>query len=597
MNATWLSQRVPALGAITAEGILNQLGRPEIDRLTVLVREAAQNSWDARDPGNDGPVRFEIDVRRLDTRLSETWRGHFGETCLMRGVPIEKALGGSEPIVMFVSDRGTTGLGGPTRADHATDPGEHDYVSFVLNVGDPRDTEFGGGTYGYGKSVFYAAARTRAVVVHSRCREGGSIQSRLVGIALGTRHAANGINYTGRHWWGKRVDDDHIEPIVDFDAEEIAGKLGFPSFDASECGTTIALLAPEFDGRSPEEAAEWIADAILWHLWPKMLVGPEGYADMRFAVSVDGAAVGVTSPADHRAIRLFSRALETLDRNDADGELLRCGNPKRDLGRLETLKTYEPPPLLGPVAAEIGFRDSVHHVCLLRTPRLVVEYRPGPPPMDEHVWYAGVYLARDDLDDVLAGSEPPTHDAWIPSQLHGRDKTLVKTTLRKIDERLRVFGAPTEIVADGPTVPLGAASRFLAGLLGDVTGQGADVESGGAGGSGDRRAVRLRGDPFWDEYDGSAVLAQRIEVETTRTVSIKPVLSIGLWGGGAEKDAPLGSSMPTFVAWRSSKGEIQRDAVIAFSPADNGDWDLLVRPVRDTVTAIGLASAEIEGDS
>lgn len=597
MKPGWLSQRVPALGAITAEGILNQLGRPAVDRLTLLVREAAQNSWDAQDRDYDGPVRFDVDIRRLDLELRGAWTGRFGETALMRGVPIQEELGGSAAAVMFISDRGTTGLGGPTRADEAAMHGEHDYVSFVLNVGDPRDTEFGGGTYGYGKSVLYATARTRTVVVHSRCREEGSIQSRLVAIALGGRHSAEGTNYTGRHWWGMRADDNRIEPILDAAADEIAAELGFPAFRDAECGTSIALLAPEFDEKSPEEAADWIAEAILWHLWPKMLPGPEGYSDMTFGVSVDGAPVEVPAPEDHKAIRLFSRALMTLDGDESAGEVLRCGNPRQQLGRLETVRTYEPPPPLGPVAEEIGLHASVHHVCLLRAPRLVVGYRPGPPPMVENVWYAGVYVADNELDEVLASSEPPTHDAWVPSQLEGRDKTFVNTTLRRIDDRLRVFGAPIEIPVDGPVVPLGAASRFLARLLGDVTGQGADITKGGKVGSGGRRPVRLLGEPHWDEYDGAAVLAQPVVVDTSRTVTMRPVLAIAVWGGGAESDAPTGSAEPAFVAWRSSEGDVQEDAVIAFSAADNGEWDLLVRPVPDTVTSIGLRSAGEEGDS
>ena len=65
MNPSWVSQPVPRMGAIKAEGIMNQLGRPTVDRLTVLVREAAQNSWDAADRSQSGPVNFGLDLRRL----------------------------------------------------------------------------------------------------------------------------------------------------------------------------------------------------------------------------------------------------------------------------------------------------------------------------------------------------------------------------------------------------------------------------------------------------------------------------------------------------------------------------------------------------
>lgn len=594
----WLSQRVPALGAITAEGILNQLGRPELDRLTVLLREVAQNSWDAHDPDHDGPVRFDVGIQSMNAELRGSWTRRLGETAAMPGVPIKTELGDSNRTIMFISDRGTKGLDGPTRADEAATRGEHNYVSFVLNVGDPRDTEFGGGTYGYGKSVLYATSRARAVVVHSRCRVNGAIQSRLVGIALGERHTTDGINYTGRHWWGlTNSGEARIEPIVDATADELAAELGFPAFDKGECGTSIAVLAPEFDDRSVEEAAAWIAEAIPWHLWPKMVPSTDGHPDMEFGVSVDETAIDVPAPEEHRPLRLFARALQTLDEDATAGEVLRCGNPKRDLGRFEAVRTYEPPPLLGQVAHEIGLHSSVHHVCLLRSPRLVVEYRPGPPPMEENVWYVGVYLADEGMDEVLARSETPTHDAWVPSQLAGRDKIFVTTTLRRIEERLRAFGAPVEGPVTGSVVPLGAASRFLAGLLGDVAGQGANVAKGGKGGKGGRRPVRLLGDPRWDMHDGTSVLAQRIEVDAGRTVTVEPAVGIGVWGGGAEADAPAGSAQPGFVGWRSPDGTVHTEPVIAFSTADNGEWDLLVQPVPDTVTSIGLRSAANEEES
>ena len=62
------------MGAIKAEGIMNQLGRPTVDRLTVLVREAAQNSWDAADRSQSGPVNFGLDLRRLPDDVAAEWR-------------------------------------------------------------------------------------------------------------------------------------------------------------------------------------------------------------------------------------------------------------------------------------------------------------------------------------------------------------------------------------------------------------------------------------------------------------------------------------------------------------------------------------------
>src|SRR5215210_1674912 len=56
----WWSQPFPPTGAIASEGIRNQLGRPPVDPLTVFVRETAQNSWDARVPGEETVYRLEL---------------------------------------------------------------------------------------------------------------------------------------------------------------------------------------------------------------------------------------------------------------------------------------------------------------------------------------------------------------------------------------------------------------------------------------------------------------------------------------------------------------------------------------------------------
>ncbi len=56
-------------------------------------------------------------------------------------------------------------------------------------------------------------------------------------------------------------------------------------------------------------------------------------------------------------------------------------------------------------------------------PDLVVRYVPGPETMNPVVGYAAVMKAAADLDDVYADAEPPTHDAWIDSQLAGERAT------------------------------------------------------------------------------------------------------------------------------------------------------------------------------
>ena len=63
-----------ATGNIASEGMRNQLGRPRLDRLSLLVRESAQNAWDAKAArallmaSGDAEVRAVADARgwRMD---------------------------------------------------------------------------------------------------------------------------------------------------------------------------------------------------------------------------------------------------------------------------------------------------------------------------------------------------------------------------------------------------------------------------------------------------------------------------------------------------------------------------------------------------
>lgn len=606
MSGRWVSQRVHAMGAMKAEGITRALGRADLDRLTVLVREAAQNSWDAADEAHVGPVNFSVSLRRLDDDLARRWISHFGQATDMRGADVQATLTGSEPLIMFVSDRGTKGLGGPTRADvEVEESGVKDYVSFALNIGDPRDTPMGGGTYGFGKAVFFTASRARTIVVHTRCRIDGRIESRLIGIALGESHSVGGENLTGRHWWGVPADDDGetVQPLRDGDADGLAAELGFPGFEDAELGTTVAVIGPQLGDleaeddenptvrRTPVEAAEWIAEAILWHLWPKMVPNAGGEPDMIFSVSVDDIDVPVPAPHEHRATRLMAELLSEVEAGSDRAKMLRCGNPRQDLGRLALKRTFEPPPFLSAVAAEAGLTEAVHHVCLLRGPRLVVEYRSGPTPTHENVWYAGVFKAIDELDQTFADAEPPTHDAWKPEQLEAPDKTFVNVALREITSEMRSFAAPQSPADDaaGPLVPLGAASKYFASLLGDVTGEGGSAPRPGTGGSGSRRQVRLVGDPVWQTVDGEELLVQTVEVSATRTVAVEPKLAVTVWGGRRESDPPAGARGPQCVGWRSPTGELIREAAMVFKRSDRGEWGLLIRPAPDTVTSVSIA--------
>lgn len=473
MTASWFSQPFPPEGASTAEGIRNQLGRPVLDLLTILVRETAQNSWDARLPHGTDPVDYEIDMWTMGPAHAPAWRELLTRNAPMNDhLPIRESLTGSIRV-MAVSDRGTSGLGGPTRADDVSTRG-HDFVSFVRNVGEPRDTELGGGTYGFGKGIFYLISKPGTVVLYTRCVVDGRYETRLMGCALWSSYVAIGqggqTRYTGRHWWGDNS-GGVVEPLIDAEADAIASRLGLRPFGAGETGTTIVIVDPILDGRDLADAASYVAETIAWHLWPKMLETSTGVPSMSFSVTCDGISYPVPDPRETWPLRLFVAAYEAMDGPAAN--TMWCYRPKKDLGLLGLVKRTAPAVEPTDAARMVGLAHNVHHVCLMRQAELVVTYRPGPKPATEYQHYAGVFRANRDLDQTYAKAEPPTHDAWNPQSLDGWDSRYVNTTFKRIDEALESFvDFGGGIRGATAKVALGAASTMFSPLVSSAWGTG-----------------------------------------------------------------------------------------------------------------------------
>ncbi|MGN9785998.1 hypothetical protein ACTMTF_31540 [Nonomuraea sp. ZG12] len=477
---SWFSQPFRPEGASLAEGIRNQLGRPELDLLTILVRESAQNSWDARLRNHAQPVDYSIEMWTVGAAHAVTWRRLLSRNLPLNDhLPLRQSLQNSTIRVMAISDRGTSGLGGPTRADEAVTK-EHDFVSFVRNIGEPRDTELGGGTYGFGKGIFYLISKPGTILLHTRCIVNGAYETRLMGCALWKSYVASesggAKRYTGRHWWGD-VTADVVEPLVGDEAETVARQLGLRPFKDEETGTTVVIIDPNLEGRQSAEVAEYLAETITWNLWPKMLETAEGQPKMRFGVVCDGVDHPVPDPREMRPLNLFVAAYEAM--NGLEGKVLECYKPKKRLGRFGLVKRTAPVLEASDASRMVDIESVVHHVCLMRPAELVVTYWPGPKSPSEYQHYAGVFRADVDLDEIYAKAEPPTHDAWNPQSLEYPESTYIKTTFRRIDDELvKLFGVGGGARGGSANVALGAASTIFASLVGGAWGTGGATDYG-----------------------------------------------------------------------------------------------------------------------
>ncbi|MEU2103863.1 MULTISPECIES: hypothetical protein [unclassified Nocardia] len=530
----WVSQPFPPEGASAAEGIRNQLGKPELDHLTILIRESAQNSWDAR-VSDGASVDYRIDLKTVSAADAPAWRDN-----LLRRAPAKQVLPLRDSLqqhtirVLSISDRGTRGLGGPTRADAVTQK-RPDFVAFLRNIGEPRDQALGGGTYGFGKGILYLVSKSGTILVHTRCRYEGRYETRLMGAALWKSYDAKEFDrerrYTGRHWWGD-TSGEVIEPLVGADADAMARKLGLRPFGDTETGTTIVIIDPDLDDAEPADVATYLAETITCQLWPKMMPDRNGIVPMRFSVTCDGIEYKVPEPTSMKSLRLFASAYRKMI--GAEAQELHCRRPKKLLGRFALYQSMAQ--RFEPTDAErmAGFENGmVHHVCLMRPAELVVTYWPGPKPASEYSAYAGVFRADPEMDEAYAAAEPPTHDNWNYQSLDHPDHTFVRTTFVRMKEAIEaVLGPRGSSGVEVARVSLGAASERLSPLVGGAWGIGAATDYGKPGDT----APPARSTPARRPSGRRQEVAETDAVEVTHTPSVEGREPAGLTGDAGDSD-------------------------------------------------------------
>lgn len=596
MNAAWWSQPFPPEGSAASEGIRRQLGAPKLDPLVVLVREAAQNSVDAR--SGTGPVDFTItinrpadDIRRrwCDQLLPEPADGPFG---------LAACLNDESSVMLTVSDRNTTGLGGPLRANQVGE--DADFVKLIRNIGEPRDKAFGGGTYGFGKGILFNVSSVGALLIRSRCLWQDRVQTRLIGVALGHSYQSDGVPFTGRHWWGVVEEDGVLDPLLDDQAEQVSRDLGLPQYaEPDSLGTDIVVIGADL-GRHPREgddeaaprdvdaAAEYLASAMLWNLWPLLTTSSDGSPAATCCVRTDTRTIAVPDPATVPRLWPFVSALRAIDSGGAKSISRRQPTP------LNTGSFYAVTAMASgrrdwrDIAAP--FTGPAHHCALMRQVGLIVTYREGPALPGDDQQYGAVFRSSREADDAFAAAEPPTHDAWVTNGLAEIDRRTVETALRGIQTRLSdivVAALPStdKVVTQPPLAPLSQR-------LGHFVASAASSQSGGihpgprSGGSGrTRRLAAKMSTPELMVVDGRALITATVDVpETQQTLWLFADALVAL-DVGHETDPPTGAAQPRVIEWRSDNAQVTGNCV-RVTPSDPRRWIVLIEPAVDAVTEV-----------
>ena len=497
----WFPKRFSP-GDMDASGGDRLLGKTELSRLAVLIRETAQNSWDAR--SNDAIPLFGINLRRTDFRLRDDLagllsEGRHGDLAAMRRE--------SNFRLLEIYDRNTFGLDGPADLTPAGKGRSARFQDLILKFGVSHNNGTTGGTYGFGKTAAFAYSGIGTVIYWTRCRNPeGALEHRFIVSSFGESYQDRGVQFTGRHWWGLRSEDgESILPVIGEEAAELGARLFERGFERGETGTSILVLDPliadEEDAedtsveplhRLRSEPAEVERDferrarhAIRANLWPKMIPIPgDEEPPMRLELSVNLRPVDLGA-GEGGALALWGAGLNAIRAVRSDGGEVRT--PQGTEVKVIPISWYSK--VIGHVAIvqripaaeqRLEFDDldparedesRMRRIALMRgQAELVVTTvdwvsREAPAGMD---WLA-VYKSSDDFDEDYADAEQPAHDNWVTEGSSSKSSRIVRHTKNRVRARiLEVIDPEVEApAAASMTLPrsTGALSRRLGAML------------------------------------------------------------------------------------------------------------------------------------
>ena len=614
-------------GGIDARSQRRTLGRSDLEFYALFLRETLQNSWDART--GDGPVRFSIDARRATPEQIRLLRD-----IVLAGSPrqtgIRAVLDGGDLETLIVTDTGTRGLTGPTRADIDAST-DMNFADLILNTGRDVSKGIGGGTYGFGKAVLFEASRCDTVIAYSRTTFNGVPVTRFIALNLGMPYRAGGRRYTGRHWWGvEREDSDLVAPVEGPAADELAAELGLDRLPPGTTGTSLMVLAPKTDDTPLREIVQLLANAAADHAWPHMVATSARGPDINFEFTCGSESIVPPDPESDHRLQHFVEAYRRC-------EDLLAGRTEEVRGwpwTVEEIHGQRPARRLGVIAhRDYPHTPSNNHeaplaeVALLRSPRLIVRYlEVKPAPSGQAT--AGVFIADPELDPDFAAAEPPSHDDWRPTvmNLAPYARNPVRQALRQIKDRFHRRTTPvTGTRADHHPGTVALASHLgrlldgtvdgsdprtpaFVGTATDATTRRHDRLAGGDGpgaaatgpdgvvprmrrtGSGRARTL-ITPDVRITTVNGTTAVEFTAEIVVPddapgAVVTAQPYVVIDT---GRETEAPDGAETPRVISWRSVDGDRTVEGrVLTLSGPGSSRWRITVTQPPDTAISLQL---------
>ena len=249
---------------ISGSSLLRVIQNNDMPILDLLTREAIQNSLDAK-LDNSGSVDVDINISKFDENKLANSIEPFGSKLL------EKYKNQKLDTFISFSDTNTTGLTGPKNMSEVTNNNYGKFINLIFNIGKAQTIENAGGSWGYGKTVYYRAG-IGLVIFYSRIKINDNYESRMV-ISL-VENEENTIipSYnnesrpkTGIMWFGKKNNEfDQLNPVTnEEDIKQILEIFQLKAFDGDSTGTKVII--PFIDEKKLLDDTNKDENALPWN--------------------------------------------------------------------------------------------------------------------------------------------------------------------------------------------------------------------------------------------------------------------------------------------------------------------------------------------
>ena len=186
--------------------------------IDLFIRESIQNSLDAGDKEIPIPyVSIDFIIKEFKANKLNLSLGGITDR-------LNNRFNNESYKFVAVKDTNTTGLTGPLKRSEVRDNKYGNLQKLVYHVGKPQEELGAGGSWGYGKTLYYRISQIGLVIYYSRIKkENGGYESRLCAVMCENEQSRDAIlppyddnnNKSGIAWWGDIDKKKNTYPITD----------------------------------------------------------------------------------------------------------------------------------------------------------------------------------------------------------------------------------------------------------------------------------------------------------------------------------------------------------------------------------------------